>query len=68
MGAIQQLLSSPGLESPLNVDVANLYREEDIVGAEGLIRFWTGARRWAGEGKGGWLSERRKGTGGKLGE
>ncbi|EXJ54793.1 peroxin-4 [Cladophialophora yegresii CBS 114405] len=68
MGAIQQLLSSPGLDSPLNVDVANLYRENDTVGAEGLVRFWTGAKRWAGEGKGGWLSERRKGTGGKLGE
>ncbi|KAJ9603077.1 hypothetical protein H2200_012372 [Cladophialophora chaetospira] len=68
MGAIQQLLNSPGLDSPLNVDVANLYRENDTVGAEGLVRFWTGAKRWAGEGKGGWLSERRKGTGGKLGE
>ena len=68
MAAIQQLLGAPGLDSPLNVDVANLYREGDEVGAEGLVRFWTGEKRWAGEGKGGWLSERRRGTGGKLGE
>lgn len=64
--AIQQLLSEPGLESPLNVDIANLYREKDFVGAEGLIRFWTGEKRWAGEGKGGWISERAPGTGGKY--
>jgi len=67
MGAIQQLLSTPGLDSPLNVDVANLYRENDNIGAEALVRFWTGERRWAGEGKAGWISERRPGTGGKLG-
>lgn len=68
VSAIQQLLSSPGLDSPLNVDIANLYREGDTIGAEGLVRFWTGEKRWAGEGKAGWISERRPGTGGKLGE
>lgn len=67
MSAIQQLLSDPGLDSPLNVDIANLYREEDLIGAEGLVRFWTGEKRWAGEGGAGWISEKAPGTGGKLG-
>jgi len=67
MSAIQQLLSDPGLDSPLNTDISNLYRENDGLAAEGLIRFWTGEKRWAGEGKGEWISERRPGTGGYLG-
>lgn len=67
MGAIQQLLSSPGLDSPLNVDISNLYNEHDEVGAEGLIRFWTSEKRWAGEGKGGWISEKQSGSGGYSG-
>jgi peroxin-4 len=66
MGAIQQLLSDPGLDSPLNVDVANLYRDGDSVGAEGLVRYWTAEKRWKGEGKAGWISERAPGTGGHL--
>jgi len=68
MSAIQQLLSDPGLDSPLNVDIANLYREQDLIGAESLVRFWTSEKRWAGEGKAGWITERRPGSGGKLGE
>lgn len=68
MSAIQQLLNDPGLDSPLNVDITNLYREQDVIGAEGLIRFWTGEKRWAGEGSAGWISEKSPGTGGKLGE
>lgn len=68
MSAIQQLLSDPGLDSPLNVDIANLYREHDVIGAEGLVRYWTGEKRWSGEGQAGWISERAPGTGGKLGE
>ena len=67
MSAIQQLLGDPGNDSPLNVDIANLYRDRDEVGAEGLIRFWTGEKRWNGEGKGAWISERFPGSGGKLG-
>ena len=66
MGAIQQLLSDPGLDSPLNVDISNLYREGDKVGAEGLVRFWTGEKRWQGEGRAGWISEKAPGTGGHL--
>jgi peroxin-4 len=69
LSAIQQLLSDPGLDSPLNVDVANLYRDGDTIGAEGLVRFYTGDKRWGGEGAGGWISELKPGvTGGKLGE
>ena len=68
LSAIQQLLNDPTPESPLNIDIANLYREDDRVGAEALIRYWTAEKRWAGEGKGFWVSEKRAGTSGKLGE
>lgn len=66
VSAIQQLLDDPGLDSPLNVDIANLYREHDDIAAEGLVRFWTGEKRWQGEGKAGWISEKAPGTGGHL--
>ncbi|WPH00989.1 hypothetical protein R9X50_00382300 [Acrodontium crateriforme] len=40
--AVQQLMATPGEpDSPLNVDLAKLYRDGDIVGAEGLVRFYT---------------------------
>lgn len=29
-------------DSPLNIDIAKLYRDGDVVGAEGLVRFYTG--------------------------
>ena len=65
--AIQQLLTHPTPDSPLNIDIANLWREQDNIGAEALIRFWTGEIRWHGEGNGFWVSEKRRGSGGKLG-
>lgn len=68
LSAVQQLLDDPTPESPLNIDIANLYREDDRLGAEALVRYWTGERRWAGEGKGFWVSEKRAGTSGKIGE
>jgi len=41
--AVQQLLSAGGEpDSPLNLDIAKLIRQGDLVGAEGLIRFYTG--------------------------
>lgn len=41
--AVQQLLSAGGEpDSPLNIDLARLLREGDLVGAEGLVRFYTG--------------------------
>ena len=40
--AVQQLLSAGGEpDSPLNLDIARLLREGDLVGAEALIRFYT---------------------------
>ena len=40
--AVQQLLSAGGEpDSPLNIDLAGLLRKGDLVGAEGLIRFYT---------------------------
>ncbi|KAK5074863.1 hypothetical protein LTR64_001068 [Lithohypha guttulata] len=68
MSAIQQLLSDPGLDSPLNVDIANLYREDDAVGWESLIRFWTAEKRWQGEGSAGWITQMGPGTGGYSGQ
>jgi peroxin-4 len=41
--AVQQLMSAGGEpDSPLNLDIARLMREGDLVGAEGLVRFYTG--------------------------
>ena len=41
--AVQQLLSAGGEpDSPLNLDLARLLREGDLVGAEALVRFYTG--------------------------
>jgi len=42
--AIWQMLANPGVDSPLNVDVAALLRQGDSVGAEGLVRFYVGER------------------------
>ena len=67
MSAIQQLLTDPGLDSPLNVDIANLYREDDAVGWESLIRYWTAEKRWQGEGSAGWITQVRPGAGGYSG-
>lgn len=40
--AVQQLLDAGGEpDSPLNIDLARLIREGDLVGAEGLARFCT---------------------------
>ncbi|KAF2809049.1 putative ubiquitin conjugating enzyme [Mytilinidion resinicola] len=46
--AVHQLLTSAEPESPLNVDIAALFRQGDIVGAEALIRFYTESERWEG--------------------
>ncbi|RJE26847.1 ubiquitin conjugating enzyme [Aspergillus sclerotialis] len=48
MTAIHQLLTDPRPDSPLNVDVAALLRDGDLVGWESIVRFWTGEERWAG--------------------
>jgi len=44
--AVHQLLTSAEPDSPLNVDIAQLFREGDWVGAESLIRFYTGTIRY----------------------
>lgn len=40
--AVRMLLSCPGIDSPLNVDVAALLRQGDVLGARGLVEFWAG--------------------------
>jgi len=46
--SIHQLLTSAEPDSPLNIDVAQLLRQGDEVGAESLIRFYTETERWEG--------------------
>ncbi|KAG8626490.1 hypothetical protein KVT40_005435 [Elsinoe batatas] len=48
MNAIQQLLTSAEPDSPLNVDIAQLFRQGDEVGSQSLIRFYTGLYRYSG--------------------
>ncbi|OGE49598.1 hypothetical protein PENARI_c020G11852 [Penicillium arizonense] len=48
--AIQQLLTDPQPDSPLNVDVAALLRDGDIAAWESVVRYWTGEERWKGAG------------------
>lgn len=38
--AVRMLLSCPGIDSPLNVDVAALLRHGDALGARRLVEFW----------------------------
>ncbi|KAK4178669.1 ubiquitin-conjugating enzyme/RWD-like protein [Triangularia setosa] len=40
--AVRMLLDHPGVDSPLNVDVAALLREGDERGARGLVELWIG--------------------------
>ncbi|KFY42914.1 hypothetical protein V495_04275, partial [Pseudogymnoascus sp. VKM F-4514 (FW-929)] len=40
--AVAHMLANPGVDSPLNVDVAALLRSGDAVGAESLVRWATG--------------------------
>lgn len=46
MSAIHHLLTYPEADSPLNVDVAALFRTGDLIGAEGLIRWCCGQWKW----------------------
>jgi peroxin-4 len=48
MTSIQQLLTSAEPDSPLNVDVAQLFRLGDDVGAQSLIRFYTETEKFEG--------------------
>ncbi|KAI8931992.1 hypothetical protein NX059_010888 [Plenodomus lindquistii] len=46
MTSIHQLLTSAEPDSPLNIDVAQLFRTGDEVGAQSLIRFYTETERY----------------------
>lgn len=51
VGALEcviRLLGEPGVDSPLNVDVAGLVRGGDVVGARGLIGYWCQEERFEG--------------------
>lgn len=44
--AIQQLLTDPNPDSPLNVEISVLLRKGDIAGYESLVRYLTEEQRW----------------------
>jgi peroxin-4 len=46
--AVRMLLGAPGVDSPLNVDVAALLREGDVRGARGLEVLSVGEERFDG--------------------
>ncbi|KAK4136504.1 UBC-like protein [Trichocladium antarcticum] len=47
--AVRMLLGTPGVDSPLNVDVAALLRNGDVRGARGLVELWVEEARFEGE-------------------
>lgn len=48
LNAVQQLLTSAEPDSPLNVDIAQMFRVGDEVGAQALVRYYTRTLRWHG--------------------
>lgn len=46
--AVRMLLSWPGLDSPLNVDIAALLRDGDALGARKLVELWVEEERFEG--------------------
>ncbi|KAF1943734.1 UBC-like protein [Clathrospora elynae] len=51
MTSIHQLLTSAEPDSPLNVDIAMMFRQGDDVGARSLIRWYTVSERYEGGGR-----------------
>ncbi|KAK4129496.1 putative ubiquitin protein [Parathielavia appendiculata] len=47
--AIRILLSTPGVDSPLNVDVAALLRDGDALGARRLVELWVEEEKYEGK-------------------
>ncbi|KAK4451732.1 putative ubiquitin protein [Podospora aff. communis PSN243] len=44
--AVRTLLAYPEVDSPLNVDVASLIRDGDVVGARRLVELWVEEERY----------------------
>ncbi|KAF2434055.1 UBC-like protein [Tothia fuscella] len=49
--SIHQLLTTAEPDSPLNIDVAQLFRSGDWRGADSLIRYYTRSFRWEERGR-----------------
>ncbi len=47
--AVRMLLGAPGIDSPLNVDVAAMLRDGDVLGARRLVELWAEEERFEGE-------------------
>lgn len=46
--SVVRLLSEPGVDSPLGIEVAALLRQGDSIGARGLVGYWCGEERYEG--------------------
>jgi peroxin-4 len=46
--AVRTLLAYPEVDSPLNVDVASLIRDGDVVGARRLVELWAEEEKYTG--------------------
>ena len=46
LDAVHHLLAYPAIDSPLNLDIANLMRDGDEIGAEGLVRYFCWRDRY----------------------
>lgn len=46
--AVRTLLAYPEVDSPLNVDVASLIRDGDVLGARRLVELWVEEERYTG--------------------
>jgi peroxin-4 len=49
LDSVGRLLGEPGVDSPLNVDIAGLLRQGDNVGARGLVGYWCGEEKFEGQ-------------------
>lgn len=47
--AVRMLLGYPEVDSPLNVDVASLIRDGDVIGAKRLVELWVEEERYTGK-------------------
>ncbi|KAK4230598.1 protein PEROXIN-4 [Podospora fimiseda] len=47
--AVRMLLDNPGIDSPLNIDVAALLRDGDSLGARKLVELWCEEERYDGK-------------------
>ena len=60
--SVGRLLTDPGVDSPLNIEMGALLRQGDVIGARGLVGFWCGEERFGGSVEG-WGEGKEEGSG-----